>query len=60
MAWMRCGLKDHTPPTPCHGLAATHQLRPSRAPSNLALSTSKDGTSAASQGSSARASLPAE
>jgi len=47
MAWVGRDLKDHVVPTPCHRLVATHQLRLPRAPSNLALSTSRDGASTA-------------
>ena len=42
------------------GRAATQQLRLPRAPSNLALSASKDGASTASVGSCARASPPSQ
>jgi len=45
MDWVGRELKAHPVPTPCHGLAAPHQLRLPRAPSNLALSTSRDGHS---------------
>jgi len=37
-------LKDPPFPTPCHGLAAPHQITQPRMPSNLALSTSRDET----------------
>ena len=40
--------------------AAPHQLRLPRAPSNLALSASRDGAPTASLGSCASASLPSE
>ena len=36
-------LKAHAAPTPTMGRAAPHQLRLPRAPSNLALSASRDG-----------------
>ena len=36
-------LDDHTAPAPAVGRAAPHQLRLLRAPSNLALSASRDG-----------------
>jgi len=39
-------LKAHAAPTPAVGRAALHQLRLPRAPSNLALSTSRDGANA--------------
>jgi len=38
-------LKAHATPTPAMGRAALYQLRLPRAPSNLALSTSRDGAS---------------
>lgn len=40
-------LKDH--PTPCHGLGCPQQTRLLTAPSNLALSTSRDGENACYQ-----------
>lgn len=43
-------LKPTQPPFPVVGRAATHQLRLPRAPSQLAMSTSTDGASAASLG----------
>jgi len=43
MVWVGRDLKAHPDPTPCGGLGATHQLRLPRAPSNLALRTSRDG-----------------
>jgi len=43
MVWIGRGLKYHPFPTLCHGLLATHWLRLPRAPSSLALSTSRDG-----------------
>jgi len=42
MAQVGRDLKAHPAPTPCHGLAAPHQLRLPRAPS-MVLSTSRDG-----------------
>ena len=45
MDWVGRELKAHPVPTPCHGLAAPHQLRLPRAPSNPALGTSRDGAS---------------
>jgi len=45
-------LKVHPVPAPCVvGRAATHQIRLPRAPSNLALDTSRDGAPTASLGS---------
>jgi len=42
-------LKTHPAPTPSHGgRAVPHQLRLSRAPSNLALNYSRDGASTGS------------
>ena len=43
MAWVGSDHKDHIVPTPCHGLCAPYQLRLPTAPTNLALSTSRDG-----------------
>jgi len=43
MPWVGGDLKAHPVPTPCHGLDAHHQTRLLRAPSNLTLSTSRDG-----------------
>jgi len=43
MAWIERDLKAHTAPTPAMGRAAPYQLRLPRAPSNLALSASRDG-----------------
>jgi len=43
MAWAGRDLKVHPVPTPAVGRAAPHQLRLPRAPSNLALSASRDG-----------------
>ena len=49
-------LKAHSVPTLCHGLVSSHQLRLPRDPSNLVLSTFRDGVSITSLGSSPRAS----
>ena len=43
MASVGENLKAHPAPTPAMGRAASHQLRLPRAPSNLALSASRDG-----------------
>jgi len=43
MVWVRTDLEDHLVPTPAMVRAATHQLRLPRAPSNLALSATRDG-----------------
>ena len=48
------------PQPPAAGKAAPYQLRLPRAPSNLALSASRDGASTASLGSCASASLLSE
>jgi len=37
------GTSEPTYPNPCHGQGCPHQLRLPRAPSNLALSASRDG-----------------
>ena len=56
MAYLERELKAHTAPTPAMGRAAPHQLRLPRAPSNLALSASRDWGTTASLGSCASAS----
>ena len=43
MVWIGRDLTAHPAPSPAVDRAAPHQLRLSRAPSNLALSTSRDG-----------------
>jgi len=43
MAWIERDLKAHPAPTPAMGRAAPYPLRLPRAPSNLALSASRDG-----------------
>ena len=43
--WLEGSLEITELQTPCHGLIATHQFRLSRAPSILALNTSRDGAS---------------
>ena len=43
-------IEDHSFPTPASGRAAIHQVRLPRAPSNLALSTSRDGESTSKDG----------
>jgi len=43
MIWIERDLKDYPAPHPAMGRAAPHQLRLRRAPSNLALSVSRDG-----------------
>jgi len=45
MVWVGRDLKDLLFSTPAMGRAAPHQLRLLMAPSNLALSTSRDGAS---------------
>ena len=60
MAWVGKDLKVRPVPTPCCGLAAPHEIRLPRAPSNPALRASSNGISTASPGSSANASLPSE
>jgi len=52
MAWVGRDLRDHRAPIPL-GLVATQQLRLPGVPCNLAMSTSRDGASTASLGSSA-------
>ena len=51
--WLRLEgtFKDHPVPIPCCGLGAPHQVRLSKATSNLALDTSRDGASTTSLGS---------
>ena len=44
IVWVGGDFKALPAPTPCHGLVVPHQLRLPRAPSNLALSTSRDGS----------------
>jgi len=44
MVWVGRDLKDHQAPTTCYGLVGPHQLRLPRAPSILALGTSRGGT----------------
>ena len=51
MAWFGRDLKAHPAPNPAVGRAAPHQLRLPRAPSNLALSASRDVAPTASLGS---------
>jgi len=43
IVWVGGDFKALPAPTPCHGLVVPHQLRLPRSPSNLALSTSRDG-----------------
>ena len=43
MIWVGRNLTAHPTPNPIVGRAAPHQLRLPRAPSNLALSASRDG-----------------
>ena len=50
MVWVGRDLKAHAAPTPAIGRAAPHQLRLHRAPSDLALSTSRDGVPQLLQG----------
>lgn len=48
MPYVARDLKGHLVPIPCHGLVATHKIRLLMAPSNLTLTTSRDGASTAS------------
>jgi len=50
MVWVGGDLKAHSAPTPAMGRAAPHQLRLPRAPSNLAMNTSRDGAPTACLG----------
>jgi len=50
MVWVGRDLKAHAAPTPAIGRTAPHQLRLHRAPSDLALSTSRYGVPQLLQG----------
>jgi len=50
MAWVGRDLEDHPVPIPSHRLVVPHQIMLPRAPSNMTLSTSRDGAPTTSLG----------